>query len=83
MGKILPPAVLLIATLAAGQGAGVLVIQNVTLIDGTGRPPMPSTTVVIEGDRFLRIGPDAPAPAGARVIDGTGKFLIPGVVSTA
>lgn len=28
-----------------------MVIQNVTLIDGTGRPPAPATTVVITGDR--------------------------------
>jgi imidazolonepropionase-like amidohydrolase len=38
-------------------------------------------TVVVRGDRILAVGPDdeTPAPAGAVVIDGRGKFLAPGL----
>ncbi len=38
-------------------------------------------TVVIEGDRITRVGPAAgtKVPNGAQVIDGAGKFLIPGL----
>jgi imidazolonepropionase-like amidohydrolase len=38
-------------------------------------------TVIVRGDRILAVGPDdaTPVPAGARVIDGRGKFLAPGL----
>src|SRR5262245_47452653 len=70
----------LAATVASAQDGAAVVIRNVTLIDGTGRAPQPGATVVIEGNRFRSIGPSAAAPAGARAIDGTGKFLIPGLI---
>jgi imidazolonepropionase-like amidohydrolase len=39
-------------------------------------------TVLTEDGRITRIGParEAPTPAGARTIDGSGKFLLPGLV---
>jgi imidazolonepropionase-like amidohydrolase len=65
----------------ARQAAPVLAITGVTLIDGTGRPAVPNATVVVEASRITRVGPQAgPPPAGARVIDGRGKFLIPGLI---
>jgi imidazolonepropionase-like amidohydrolase len=68
------------ATFVAAQGGTVVAIRNVTLIDGTGRGAMPGSTVVIEGKRIKEAGPHAQVPAGARTIDGTGKFLIPGLI---
>ncbi|MGH9332898.1 MAG: amidohydrolase family protein, partial [Vicinamibacteria bacterium] len=58
-----------------------LVIENVTLIDGTGRSPLPGVTIVIEEDRFRSIekAADAGAVSGPR-IDGTGKWAIPGLM---
>ncbi|HUQ92359.1 MAG TPA: amidohydrolase family protein [Bryobacteraceae bacterium] len=44
---------------------------------------LPARTVVIEGERIQSIGsPEHPVrtPRGARVIDGRGKFLIPGLI---
>ena len=41
---------------------------------------MPGTTVVIDGNRITAVGTTVPPPAGARVIDGTGKFLMPGMI---
>jgi hypothetical protein len=59
----------------------VLVIENVTLIDGTSRPPAQGVTVVIEGDRIRSVSTGATAPReGARRIDGTGKYAIPGLM---
>ncbi len=55
-----------------------LVIRNVTVIDATGAPAHPHTNVAVSGDRIVAIGPKA-ALNGARVVDGTGKFLIPGL----
>jgi imidazolonepropionase-like amidohydrolase len=39
-------------------------------------------TVIVDGDRIVAIGPAAktPAPRGARIIDGRGKYLMPGLM---
>jgi len=76
--------------LAAGQAApqealqyNGIIINNVTLIDGTGRPPVAGVSVLVRGDRIRAIGPGPFAVTmeypGPRTIDGTGKFLIPGL----
>ena len=68
---------LLVASLAAAP----LVLQDVTVVDvETGRL-RPNTTVVVEGDRIARLGPagSVPTPTGADVVDGKGRFLIPGL----
>ena len=57
------------------------VLNHVSLIDMTGRAVQPDMSVVIRGDRIAAIeraaGFNRP---GARVIDLTGKFLMPGLV---
>ncbi len=55
-------------------------ITHVTLIDGTGAEPRRDQTVLIDGSRIGRIGSSAEidVPTSARVIDGSGKFLLPG-----
>lgn len=59
----------------------VLVIENVTLVDGTGRPPSQGIVIVIEGDRIRSVSTGVPAiPEGARRIDGSGKWVIPGLM---
>lgn len=54
-------------------------ITNVTVIDATGRAPLPGMTVVVSGDRIKTIARNVPPPAGAETVDGTGKYLIPGL----
>ena len=46
-----------------------------------GSGPKPNSTVIITGTRLTAVGPNASAsiPAAARVVDGSGKFLIPGL----
>jgi imidazolonepropionase-like amidohydrolase len=61
------------------------VIQAVaggTLIDGTGRDPVPGGVVLVEDGRIVRAGPAAAValPAGARVIDAGGRTVLPGVI---
>jgi imidazolonepropionase-like amidohydrolase len=58
-----------------------LTITHVTVIDATGGPAQQDMTVVIEAGRIAKLGRSAniSAPEGVRVIDGTGKFLIPGL----
>ncbi len=71
------------ANAQAPPAAATIVIEKVTLIDGSGRPPAPNMTVVIEGERIRSVTPGPPPagiPATAKRIDGTGKFLIPGLI---
>jgi imidazolonepropionase-like amidohydrolase len=76
----------------AGEGEGPfdrLVIRGVTVIDGTGAPPRGPMDVVVQQNRIsevssvgfprVPIGNRRPA-AGAKEIDGTGMYLMPGFV---
>jgi imidazolonepropionase-like amidohydrolase len=58
-----------------------VVISNVTVIPMTGAGVLPDQTVVLRGGRIAALGPSAPVsiPAGATVVDGTGRYLIPGL----
>lgn len=64
------------------QARRPLAIRNVTVIQGTGAPPIVNATVLIRDDRIAAIGPAAEVavPAGARLVEGAGKFLIPGLI---
>jgi hypothetical protein len=66
----------------AGAQAQTLVIKGGTLIDGTGRPPIENSVIVIEGDRFKTVGRsgEVAIPPGARVIDVSGKTVMPGFI---
>jgi imidazolonepropionase-like amidohydrolase len=70
----------LAATVAFAQNSGIIAIRGVTLIDGTGRAPVAGATVVIDGNRIKEAGRNVEVPAGARTVDGSGKFLIPGLI---
>src|SRR6185503_4039571 len=65
---------------ALAQGAP-LAITDVTVVDGTGDGSRPHLTVVVSGGRIIAVDPVARAviPPQATVIDGRGKFLIPGL----
>lgn len=56
-------------------------ITGVTVVDTAGGPSRPGMTVVVEGDRISAIARDGQAdlPSGAELVDGRGKFLIPGL----
>lgn len=62
----------------------LIAIVGATLIDGTGAPAVSDATIVIRGKRIAAVGPRASVrvPAGARVVDGTGKFATPGFIDT-
>lgn len=63
------------------QAQQALAFENVTVIDGTGRPAMPHACVLATGDRITYVGGcPMTIPAGARRINGQGKFLIPGLM---
>ncbi len=58
----------------------VVAITGVTVIDGRGGPARAGQTVVIQDGRIADLGGSVKAPAGARVIDGAGMTLVPGMV---
>jgi hypothetical protein len=58
-----------------------VVLQHVSIIDGTGRAPQPDQTVVIVGSRIAAIGPAGRVKfdKSANIINAHGKFLLPGL----
>lgn len=67
---------------AAARATGAdVALTHVTVIDATGAPPRPDVTVIVRGERIVALGrsADLPVPAGATVLDLSGKFLIPGL----
>lgn len=80
--KVLLSALLSIG-FATSTYAQSLLIENVTLIDGTGRAPMPEMSVLVKGGRFSEISSGAiDSGPGIPVVDGTGKFLMPGIIDS-
>lgn len=74
----------MIGALAAGLGAeaaDLTAIVNVTVIDAARGQSVPARTVLIDGERIAAVEPaESFKPAReAAIIDGTGKFLIPGL----
>lgn len=60
----------------------VLVVQGGKLIDGTGRPPLEDSVITISQRKFQTVGRrgNVPIPPDARVIDVTGKTVLPGFI---
>jgi imidazolonepropionase-like amidohydrolase len=58
---------------------GDIVFEHVQLVDGTGAPARQDVSVLVRGGRIAAVG-NVAAPAGATVIDGRGKTLLPGFV---
>lgn len=71
---------LLLLLLAFSAAAQPVAIRNVRLFDGT--RVTPNATVVFDDGRIVAAGKDVAAPANARVIDGTGKTLLPGLIDS-
>ncbi len=63
----------------APAGAQSIAITGGTVypVDG---PAIEGGTVVIQGDRILAVGRNVPVPAGARIIDASGKIVTPGLI---
>jgi hypothetical protein len=66
---------------AAQNSAAPLAVMHVTVIDGTGAPAKPDQTVVVSGNRIAAVGAfgTVAIPQAAQIIDGRGRFLIPGL----
>src|ERR1700761_34859 len=73
---------MVLAGCAAGSQAAAetpaLTIADVPLIDGTGTPARPHTSVRIDNGRIIEIAPASKKKSGDIVVDGAGRYLVPG-----
>ena len=79
------PVALLLALLQTATPApstpSALVFAHVSVIELSTGAVLPDRTVVIRGERIADVSPSGGAkiPAGARVVDGSGRFVMPGL----
>jgi imidazolonepropionase-like amidohydrolase len=62
----------------------LLALTHATVLDGTNPRPQHDRTLLLQHGRLIASGPSAQLtpPTGARVIDLTGKYVIPGLVES-
>ena len=60
------------------------VLKNVTVIDGTGAAAKPNSAIVMTDGKIAYVGPVSglKAPAGAKEVDLSGKFVMPGIIDS-
>src|ERR1043165_6781325 len=80
------PLVLLASLVAAAPGrlcaqATPVAFQNAHIIPVVGAE-IARGTVVIQNGKIIAVGANVPTPAGAQVVDATGKVIMPGIVDT-
>jgi imidazolonepropionase-like amidohydrolase len=60
-------------------GPGSTIIRNATILTVT-KGTLENADLVITNGKIAAVGKNLAAPAGATVIDGTGKFIMPGII---
>ena len=67
---------------ATRPAQSLIVLSGATLIDGTEEPRQLNSVIVIEGNIIQAVGSasETPIPEGARVIDLSGKYVLPGII---
>jgi len=77
VARLFPP----LLSFASTPTNNAIAITHVTVIDCTGAAARPNSTVVVTAGLISAVGPSGTVtiPAGARVVDANGKFLIPGL----
>ena len=61
--------------------SGVVAIRNATILTAAG-PTIRNGTIVLRDGKIVAVGANVTVPPEARVVDGTGKFVTPGVIDT-
>ncbi|MEO8295238.1 MAG: amidohydrolase family protein [Gemmatimonadota bacterium] len=56
-------------------------IQNATIMTAAG-PEMTRASILFQDGKIVSVGTNLTAPAGANIIDGTGKYVTPGIIDT-
>ncbi|HEX8618355.1 MAG TPA: amidohydrolase family protein [Thermoanaerobaculia bacterium] len=81
MKRVLLALTLTFSTLAASAQERVTLIRNATILTIT-NGTITNGSVLMRGGKIAAVGQNITAPANARVIDGTGKFVMPGIIDT-
>jgi imidazolonepropionase-like amidohydrolase len=63
----------------AVTGTGATLIRNATVLTVT-KGTLANTDVLLQNGKIAAIGKNIAAPPGARVVDATGKFVMPGII---
>ena len=66
-------------TSTLAQDGPVVAIRGGTVLTMVG-PPIERGTVLIRGGKIAAVGSDVSVPAGATIVDATGKYVMPGLV---
>src|SRR5215212_10860346 len=67
------------AALGQRQTSPETLIRNATVLTVT-RGTLPNTDVLLRNGKIAAIGKNLNAPANARIIDATGKYILPGII---
>ncbi|WP_373505745.1 amidohydrolase family protein [Aestuariivirga sp.] len=62
------------------QSSKSVLFRNVRIFDGTGSALSPPSDVLVTGNTIARISADPISEAGAAIIDGNGRTLMPGLI---
>ena len=83
-GLKLGATVAVLLAMSAPVMAESTVLTNVTVIDGTGAAAKPNSAIVMTDGKIAYVGPMAglKAPAGAKTVDLSGKFVMPGIIDS-
>jgi imidazolonepropionase-like amidohydrolase len=69
---------LVLPTLVLAQERAIA-IRGGTVLPVSG-PAIPNGTVILRGGKIVGVGANVQVPAGAEVVDATGKYVMPGVI---
>jgi imidazolonepropionase-like amidohydrolase len=64
---------------AAAAKVGPTLIKNATVLTVT-KGKLENTDLLLQNGKIAQIGKNLTAPAGAQVIDATGKYVMPGII---
>jgi imidazolonepropionase-like amidohydrolase len=72
------------AVAAAFLAPGVVAAQDLAIKNATiitiARGDIPNGTILVRNGKITAVGTDVAIPAGVKTIDGTGKFVMPGII---
>ena len=75
-------AALLVVSASLPAQERAVAIRGGTVLPISG-PAIPNGTVVIRGGKVVAVGANVQVPAGAEIVDASGKYVMPGVVDAA
>ncbi len=77
---LMSAALALLPALPAHAEAGDTLFRNVRVFNGISPTLSQPTNVLVRGNRIAAIGPAAKATSGAKVVEGAGRTLMPGLI---